>query len=111
MFRTNGDAQERTHSEFFHLRFIENLAFQTRLGLAPSGIRDADTRLAIIHNAVILPDNGETPDRSKREKVTSLQRKLYSHGQYFGPQHGLYDAQTIAAVSAFQIRHKLPRRE
>ncbi len=85
------------------------LAFQKRFGLAPSGIRDADTRLAIVQNAVILPDNGEIPDRSKREKVVALQRKLYSHGQYRGPQHGLYDAPMVAAVSAFQIKHKLPR--
>ena len=87
------------------------LAFQIRLGLAISGIRDADTRIAIIQTAVILPDANETPDRGKREKVTALQRKLYSHGQYRGPQHGLYDAATIAAVSAFQIQYKLPRQD
>lgn len=87
------------------------LAFQTRLGLAPNGILDADTRLAIVRNAVILPDEGEIPDLSKREKVTALQRKLCSHWQYLGPQHGLYDAPTVAAVSAFQLKYKLPRHD
>ncbi|MDQ3261799.1 MAG: peptidoglycan-binding protein [Pseudomonadota bacterium] len=86
-------------------------AFQARLGLPASGIRDTDTRVAIIQNAVILPDGIEMPDRSKREKVTAMQRKLYSCGQYRGPHHGLYDASTTAAVSAFQIHHKLPRRD
>lgn len=86
-------------------------AFQRRHGLTPSGIRDADTRIAIIQNAVILPDDGTAPDRSKRDKVIAIQRKLYNCGRYRGPQHGLYDEMTAAAVSAFQIQHKLPRND
>ncbi|MEO6024932.1 MAG: peptidoglycan-binding protein [Burkholderiales bacterium] len=85
------------------------LAFQRRLGLAESGIRDAVTWLAIIQNAVILPDKGETTDRSKLERVAALQHKLYCFGQYRGPQHGRYDDATIAAISAFQHEFKLPR--
>lgn len=86
-------------------------ALQTRLGLATNGIRDADTRIALIQQAVILPDVGAKPERGKREKVAALQRKLYCCGQYRGAQHGLYDEATTAAVSAFQLRHKLPRHD
>lgn len=85
------------------------VAFQTRSGLATTGIRDAATRLPLIHSAVIAPDDGTTATRSKREKVAALQRKLYCCGQYDGPQHGHYDVATVAAVSAFQKHHKLPR--
>ena len=85
------------------------LAFQKRLGLAPSGIRDSDTRLALIHAAVIKPDSDEMPNRAKREIVAAIQRKLYCCGHYRGPQHGLYDTLTIAAVTLFQKFHRLPR--
>jgi peptidoglycan hydrolase-like protein with peptidoglycan-binding domain len=85
------------------------LAFQKRLGLALSGIRDGDTRLALIHAATIKPDGDETPERSKREIVGAMQRKLYCCGYYHGPQHGLYDAPTVAAVTLLQKHHRLPR--
>ncbi len=85
------------------------VAFQKRSGLATTGIRDAATRLPLIHSAVIAPDDGATATRSKCEQVAALQRKLYCCGHYHGPQHGHYDVATVAAVSAFQKHHKLPR--
>ena len=84
-------------------------AFQKRVSLATTGIRDAATRVAVIQNAVILPDASEISNPGKREKVAALQRKLYCGGGYRGPHHGRYDDATIKAVSAFQKYHKLPR--
>ena len=85
------------------------LAFQKRLHLPPSGIRDIATRVEVIQQAVIVPDTDEVASLSKQERVAAMQRKLYCCGQYRGAQHGNYDAATVAAVSLFQHEFKLPR--
>ena len=89
--------------------------FQSGHNLPTTGIRDPETRIRIIRSALIAPDQGDVDARTKQEKVASLQRKLNCCDLYHGPQHGDYDADTLAAVSAFQHQfilqpgHKLLR--
>ena len=87
-------------------------AFQLAYHLVTNGIRDVDTNLALIQNAVIAPPDFEHPASAEhRDMVADLQRKLHCCGFYAGRQDGEYGQATLDGLMAFQRHHKLPRRD
>jgi peptidoglycan hydrolase-like protein with peptidoglycan-binding domain len=84
-------------------------AFQRRMELPVSGIRDVTTQLALVQNARIIPDCDGMPEQRKFELVAAIQGKLRRVGLYRGPKHGQYDLGTIAAIREFQTRNHLHR--
>ena len=78
--------------------------FQIHNKIVPSGVRDGETRLAIIHKALIDP---KQPGLDDQEKIVAIQRKLYCCGVYHGVQDGDYNNATREAVAEFQHEMRL----
>ena len=96
--------------------------FQTRNGLLSDGICGEDTVKALFGNNPIdagssitpspAPVNEAEPTRTLRpgmsgNDVKSVQSRLDKLGYYFGSLDGVYGAETVAAVQAFQARNGL----
>ncbi len=111
-------------------------AFQTKMGLEPTGSADADTQTTLYSSsarsrtgaAVVTPEpekdeeivNGDNPDAlptvkytrryaygSSGKKVKEIQQRLTDLGYYEGPISGNYQGNTRNAVKAFQTQNGL----